>query len=65
MSEKFERCEIWAKFISACGPPFLRTEPTRKTDFTSSLKNEEAISDITDVSNLLAQMQVSSRGNLF
>ncbi len=37
MSEKFERREIWAMFISA-GPPLLRAEPMRRTDFPASLK---------------------------
>ena len=36
MSEKFERWEIWAMFISA-GPPLLLAEPMRGTDFTTSL----------------------------
>ena len=36
MSEQFERCKIWAMFISA-GPPLLSAELMRTTSFTPSL----------------------------
>ena len=40
MTEKFERSEIWAMFISA-GAPLLRAEPMRRKDFTASLRGTE------------------------
>ena len=42
MSEKFERCEMWAVFISV-GPPLLRAEPMRVADFTSSSSSDQKL----------------------